>query len=145
MKLFVVLAVLCLLLAPVVVAQQPKVMVKVDVPFEFYMANTLYPQGSYYIQQTHNGLSTLLSPVERKAKSGYSAASAMSRPTKNADQCLVVFRRYDADHIFLKQIWHGVRQVGWELPMSRSEREHVTVKLVTANRAETLTILAQVR
>lgn len=144
MKMIVAVAMLCLLLAPVVVAQ-PKPMLRVDVPFEFYMANTVYPQGTYYIQSTNNGMSAMVSPVDVKVNPGFSPVISMSVPKKNAEKCYIVFRRVDADHVFLKQIWHGERQVGWELPMARTERDHLTVKFTAANQPQTLTILAQAR
>ncbi len=144
MKSIVGAIVVLLVLMPAAFAQL-SIRVTADIPFDFYVADTLYQKGTYTMTQAASFGSVIVTPKKNGGNPVCAIAMSVSTKERFADKTVVVFSKYDATHHFLRNIWVAGEQRGWALLESRTEHDFNAPKLVTANRAETVTVLAQLR
>lgn len=144
MKAIVGAIVVLLVLMPAAFAQS-SIKVTADIPFDFYVANTLYQKGTYEMSQPTMFGSILVQPKGNGGMPIYAIAVAASTKERAAEKTVVVFNKYDSTHHFLRNIWVAGEARGWALVESRTERNYNAPKLVTSNRPETVTVLAQLR
>jgi len=110
---------------------------KADIPFEFHAGNAMLPAGPYTLGQEGNIQHVLsLRSGEGKAAAFLLTISAEAGQVQN--QSRLVFRKY-GDRYFLSQVWVSGQRLGWEVPVSRSERELAK----RAARHEVVAVLAQ--
>ena len=133
-----------LVLMPAAFAQT-SIRVTADIPFDFYVANTLYQKGTYEMTQPNAFGPIMVTPKGNRAAPMYAIAMSAIPKAGVAEKTAVVFNKYDSTHHFLRNIWVAGEQRGVQLLESRTERDFNAPKLVTANRAETVTVLAQLR
>jgi hypothetical protein len=94
---------------------------KVDIPFEFRVANTILPAGPYDVRvQLSSGLVSLQSS-ERKAAAAI-LTNAVGGGWAIPDKGTLVFHRYGNTY-FLSKVWSRGYAIGRELPTSKAERE----------------------
>jgi hypothetical protein len=93
---------------------------KADIPFNFIVAGTKLPSGTYSIESLGNGVALAV----RAADSGQTRILLSSRcaSLKRTDQSKLVFHRY-GDRYFLAQVWMVGNDSGRELPKTRQEIE----------------------
>ena len=110
---------------------------KADIPFEFHAGNAMLPAGPYTLGQEGNIRHVLL----LRSGEGKAAAFLLTNSADTGqvpDQSKLVFRKY-GDRYFLAQVWASGQRLGWELPVSRSERELAQ----RAEHREVVTVLAR--
>ncbi len=102
----------------------------VDVPFDFYIGETAVTRGNYLIY--HSVFSNTMFQIVRTDDPTVSRfVMAMIRPDRagSGEDSKLIFLRYDNDHTFLKSFERG-DAINVALHMSRTEREHVTSRVV---------------
>jgi hypothetical protein len=97
-------------------AQHAELM-KIDVPFNFFVENQRMPEGSYTIQPIQNG-TLLIRSADGKFTSTVLSLPAPLATTATASQ--VVFYRY-GDNYFLAQLWMQGQNTGREVLKGRVE------------------------
>jgi len=137
-----VVALLALFVVPV--QAQPPVIMQIDVPFEFYVGETCYPEGLYQVRPTASRELVQVSPLDVEVEADSRFVFAVPLLSDSAETSVAVFEKYDNDHTFLKSIWNADRQTGWEFPESELEREFQPIEVSAAKAPDTLTIVAQV-
>ncbi|HEY3441872.1 MAG TPA: hypothetical protein VGK29_14005 [Paludibaculum sp.] len=147
MRLVLSVAVSSLLMAAGMFAQmQPRLVA--DIPFDFYVGDKTFPKGTYELtlqRSTVSGI-VLLQSVSSIGISGAALAHVASLVPATYLPPVMVFKKYDDDHLFLKAArWSSGAQLSMELGQSRTERDLSAPKLVTQRAPETLTILARAR
>ena len=95
---------------------------KANIAFEFNVAGKTLPAGEYTVQNRGSGGSVLgISSFDNRV-----AAMVQTIPGsawgKERGQATLVFRRY-GDSYFLSEVRNGFALAGYELPMTRTERE----------------------
>ena len=113
----VLLIVLCAVSAN---AQSIVYPMKVNVPFNFYVADKVLPQGEYTLSTVGTARQVML--VGPQGSIFLRTNQAESWPAKNADE--LVFHRVNNQY-FLASIWTADNRLGHELFQSRHERELV--------------------
>jgi hypothetical protein len=97
--------------------------IRVNIPFDFKIAEKKLPAGEYSVGRAANWSNDLVVSVndlEGRSKAiRLSNAVVRSRPNEKA---LLVFHRY-ADQYFLFQVWPAGATTGREFRKSKSERE----------------------
>jgi hypothetical protein len=123
----------------------------VDVPFAFQFGNSALPEGEYDISRL--GMSTAavqfrsatLPPGNIFTRSGPSAVYPIMtvEPLLRWDEARVsvVFNKYGEDRYFVSEIWAPDSHIVFR--KSSQERELITSRLVTANRPQTVTVVAR--
>ena len=96
--------------------------IKVNVPFAFYVANEVLPQGEYTISTVTVGQARQLRLAGPQGSIFCSTAPAEISPAKNAVR--LVLHRINNEY-FLVSVWTGKNHLRYELFQSRRERELV--------------------
>ena len=103
-------------------AQSPSHRLRVNVPFDFMLADKTYPAGEYVISRVaeYSGDNAILirSVIGHTSVMRLTSAVISLTPTEHA---MLVFHRYGDQH-FLVQIWPAGSSTGRALPKSRTER-----------------------
>lgn len=101
---------------------------KVDVPFNFEMANLKLPAGQYQVSD----FSKLAIHVRNyeAGKDVVTIQNVLSYDTTDGKDVRLVFNKY-GDRYFLSEIWYPA--IARVLPKSKTERELVTSNLITRN------------
>ena len=97
--------------------------VRVNIPFEFKVADKKFPAGEYSVsraQPTSGDSLLLVSRVDGNGNAFRLTSGVWTSTPKESDT--LVFHQYD-DQYFLYQVWPAGGNVGRELLESRSERE----------------------
>jgi hypothetical protein len=119
-RIFATLSSFALLTAAAAFAQNG-VPMKVDIPFEFRVANTIMPAGSYDVRvQLASGLVSLQS-MERNA-AAMILTNGVGGGRDIPEKSSLVFHRYGNTY-FLSRVWSHGYAIGRELPTSKAERE----------------------
>jgi hypothetical protein len=121
--------------------------IKVNIPFDFQVADTKLPAGTYDVRrlpQSSNDSVLMISNVHDGQTAVRLTISVQTPEPK--DKGTLVFHRY-GDQYFLFQVWPAGSETGRALPRSRSEREAKQKgrDLVGTNKArevETVTIVS---
>ena len=97
--------------------------IRVNIPFDFQVADTKLPAGEYYVRrlpQTASDSVVMVSSVREghRAVRLTNAVNTLSPKSK----ATLLFHRY-GDQYFLFQVWPAGGETGRALPRSRSERE----------------------
>ncbi len=102
----------------------------VDVPFDFYIGDTAVTRGTYHIYHSSSA-NTLFQIVRSDDSTVSSFVNGITRSYLKEDRedSKLIFLRYDNDHTFLKS-FDRAGAFGIALQKSRTEREHVTSKVV---------------
>jgi len=97
--------------------------VRVNIPFEFKVADKKFPAGEYSVSraQPNSGDSLLLVSSVDGNGNAFRLTSGVWTSTPK-ESATLVFHQYD-DQYFLYQVWAAGANVGRELLESRSERE----------------------
>jgi hypothetical protein len=124
---------------------QTSLWMKAEIPFSFYVGDQMLPSGSYEVLRIADLPAVLRM---RKAQDGnhgvfFLFAQADLR-TAQATTSQLEFVKYDNDHVFLKKMVRG-DGLGYQLGMSRTEREYVTSNLITSSKPPTVVLIAQAR
>ena len=125
-KQIVALAIVALLVGVVVVPAQGQSRVKVQVPFEFAVADRSLPQGDYLITSVREKV--LLQNSEGKTVA-MALSNAVSGRSVGATG-LAVFQCYE-QRCFLSEIWNPTKVAGRQLMRSRWEKEVAKRKVAT--------------
>jgi hypothetical protein len=97
--------------------------IKVNIPFDFQVADTKFPAGEYYVRRLPHSSSdsvVMISSVDAGHVT-VRLTSAVETFTPK-DKGTLVFHRY-GEQYFLYQVWPAGGETGRVLPRSRSERE----------------------
>ena len=104
-------------------AQSPAYRIRVNIPFDFSIADKKLPAGNYSIGRAmQNSDNTVLSILDGR---GHTKESRLSIPVQSFDaknQATLVFHRY-GDEYFLYQVWAAGETTGRQFPKSSAERE----------------------
>ena len=104
-------------------AQSLQYRIRVNIPFDFSIANKKLPAGNYSIGRAiQNSDNTVLSILDG---SGHTKEARLSIPVLAAEaknQATLVFHRY-GDEYFLYQVWDAGETTGRQFPKSSAERE----------------------
>ena len=118
--------------------------IKVNIPFDFQVADTKLPAGEYYVRRLPSSSSDSVVMI-KNVQDGQTAVRltiAVQRSDPK-NKGTLVFHRY-GEQYFLFQVWPAGGETGRVLPQSRSEREvQKNRDLVGANKGvqlETVTI-----
>ena len=103
-------------------AQSLQYRIRVNIPFDFSIADKKLPAGSYSVGRAiQNSDNTVLSILDGR---GHTKEMHMSIPVLSADtknQATLVFHRY-GDEYFLYQVWTAGETTGRQFPRSSAER-----------------------
>jgi hypothetical protein len=100
-------------------AYSQAVNVRVKVPFDFVLDDRAFPAGEYVVQTVEDGSYALL--IRNKdTKTSALTLSYLSRPSKTADQTMLVFQRVGKTY-FLSEVWAAGVPVGRQFRMSHAE------------------------
>jgi len=103
-------------------AQSLQYRIKVNIPFDFSIADKKLPAGNYSIGRAiQNSDNTVLSILDGR---GHTKEARMSIPVLASDpknQATLVFHRY-GDEYFLYQVWTAGETTGRQFPKSSAER-----------------------
>ena len=107
------------------------------IPFEFAVGSKTMPAGDYTISDSESHAVLVISGGEN--------ALTLTKPVGGGDQVhagqsLLIFNRY-GDRYVLSQVWDSVRDIGREVPMSKTERE--LSKTASVEKYEILALLAK--
>lgn len=136
-KTLTVFAGVCLLAASTMLSQNRGAL-KVKVPFQFSVKDVQLPAGEYAIEKWAGG-GVLLTSKDGAIRKVILATPAES-PTTRA-KTRVLFRRYGSDY-FLSQVWVGSEGWGFEIPVSKVERD-VIARNQQAREMERVAVSAQ--
>lgn len=144
------LALAVLVLAvPFVNGQMFPALVKVDVPFDFYVANQAFPAGSYEVASAWKSSlpASMIRNIAGKPVFALLAGRIEAGRNQPDGRVRLIFYRYDNDHAFLRELDDSTSRSSIVYPKSRSEREHVTSTWtpVTGGRPAKVVVLASVR
>ena len=125
-------------------------MLRADIPFDFHMGDKTMKAGSYDLTIVRLSTVPLAIMSRRSAKPVNALAPGYPRfPVVGGDdKSRLVFYKYDNDHSFLREIVIFGGATGFDLPLCRTEREHVTSTItlpVVMRQPEKVTILAGAR
>jgi len=139
-------ATMLLLLAGILAAwpaqSQVYTWLSVDVPFNFYVGDRAMSAGSYKILQCGAPNIYQMTKMSDLADSVLFTGSINESPAYVGDKSELKFSKYDADHIFLRNVSRAL-SVSVALVRSRTEREHVTSRLISSTAPEVLVLPAQ--
>lgn len=119
--------------------------IKVNIPFDFQIAETKLPAGEYYVRrppQSSSDTILMMSNVHDGRTILRLTSAVQTLEPKN--KATLVFHRY-GDQYFLFQVWPAGGETGRALPKSRSEREAKEKDFVGTNKGrevETVTIVS---
>ena len=103
-------------------AQSLQYRIRVNIPFDFSIANKKLPAGNYSIGRAiQNSDNTVLSILDGR---GHTKEARLSIPVLAAaakNQATLVFHRY-GDEYFLYQVWTAGETTGRQFPKSSAER-----------------------
>ena len=103
-------------------AQSLQYRIRVNIPFDFSIANKKLPAGNYSIGRAiQNSDNTVLSILDGR---GYTKEARLSIPVQAAEaknQATLVFHRY-GDEYFLYQVWTAGETTGRQFLKSSAER-----------------------
>jgi len=103
------------------VAAQGLPSIVVDVPFDFIVNGKTLPSGKYRVHRTFVDSDSVLYINRVGSDEGTSfttnAAMSLSSPNKTA----LIFHHYGSEH-YLAEIWTGANNIGYRLPVSKSEQ-----------------------
>ena len=103
-------------------AQSLQYRIRVNIPFDFSIADKKLPAGNYSVGRAiQNSDNTVLSILDGR---GHTKEMHMSIPVLSADtknQATLVFHRY-GDEYFLYQVWTAGETTGRQFPKSSAER-----------------------
>ncbi len=120
--------------------QSRMVMIRADVPFDFYVGSTLLPKGDYYIESKSTEQVLSVTGQGEKAEHAFSPVDFIEKPTEEVpDTGLLVFNVYGDKH-FLSEVWETGTSTGLKLPVSKDEEE-----LAKAGKAERKTVKGKPR
>lgn len=121
-------------------AYAQEINVRVRVPFDFVVADKVYPAGEYAVQTAKDNTFYLSVKNEDKTMQGLTPSypCISSKPGDDpANQAKLVFHRM-ANTYFLFRVWSGGNTVGREFPVSRRE----TQMAMNGLRSETVIVAA---
>jgi len=132
------MAVVAALLAFGSAAHAQEVNLRAKVPFNFVLADNVYPAGEYALQTVMANNTSLYIKSEAKAKPALLLTDLQtnSTPAKHTE---LLFHRIGNTY-FLYQVWVAGSEVGREFPRSKTE----TRMARNGAKAETLVIAAQI-
>lgn len=136
-KTMTVFAGVCLLAASTMLSQNHGAL-RVKVPFQFNLKDAQLPSGEYAIERGPTGGVVLTS--KNGAIRKVVMATPIESPTTRRDT-RVIFRRYGDDY-FLSQIWVRSEHWGFEIPVSKAERD-VIARDQQAREMERVAVSAQ--
>jgi YD repeat-containing protein len=93
----------------------PRLILKVDVPFEFSMGKKTFPAGSYQVVRIAPYMLAL-----HDSKNGF-LASVVTAPvvSRKARFTPTLQFEFDGEHHVLSQVWPGSGTTGYELPVPK--------------------------
>ena len=94
--------------------------IKADVPFMFYVGQTLMPQGAYTVNESANGAVAWIRAMDADATKTVITLSVVGK--RRDEPAKLVFHRYGEDY-FLAEIWTGHAPTGQALVPSPREKE----------------------
>jgi hypothetical protein len=104
-------------IAGIFAAEAQNRVVTADVPFGFYMGEAAMPAGAYEVDQLSQGLVLAL-----RTRNAAKAITVWQITGKEYEAPRLVFNRY-GDTYFLKAIWTGNGDTGYQLAGSKREKE----------------------
>lgn len=114
---FMVLAAVAIFLTGTAYPQELNV--RARVPFDFVLANNVYPAGEYTVQAMPAD-SFLLRVRNKDEQKSVTTVSILVAPSNPAKQTMLVFRRLGNTY-FLHRVWSAESSVGREFPRSPTE------------------------
>ena len=136
-KTLTVFAGVCLLAASTMLSQN-RAALRVKVPFQFNLKDAQLPAGEYAIEKWAGG-GILLTSKDGAIRKVVLATPSESPTTHSKTR--VLFRRYGDDY-FLSQVWLGSEQWGFDIPVSKVERD-VIARNQQAREMERVAVSAQ--
>ena len=119
MKIFrsFLIALTALVMASTAKAQQTNV--KVDVPFDFYAGDRIYPAGEYRLSSMHSSDAIIRIDGSPEVQSANLPSNSCA-DTRPSTQTKLVFRRIGSNY-FLYQVWAAGNSDGRQFPVSRAQ------------------------
>jgi hypothetical protein len=93
---------------------------KVDVPFEFIAAGQTYPAGPYLVRVDHERRAFEILHWNGKYVGRFRGTTVVAN--RALDSGKAVFHKAGETY-FLRQVWTGAQDTGYEVPESKLERE----------------------
>ena len=119
-------------------AQSLAYRIRVNIPFDFSIADKKLPAGKYSIgRAVQNSDDTVLSILDGRSHTKETRLSIPVRSLGAKSQAMLVFHRYGNEY-FLYQVWAAGETTGRQFPKSSAERE-IQSRLVTNETAGKVT------
>ena len=95
-------------------------LIKIKIPFDFYLGNISLPAGEYQVDKTNFRNNQLL--FSRKGSPGVFVSSDAAETFAASSRTKLVFHRYGTTY-FLYQLWVEGQSQGQQLRLTRLEKE----------------------
>ncbi len=140
MKRTLLMSGLVLLAVALVATADIEMQLVADIPFGWHAGNKWMPPGEYTVVHHSRYLQ-----VGSYVLGEHAMLGCFSGSTNKESRAALVFNKYPGEKYFLSEVYHPFYPASMKAPMSKTEREQVSSRVVSEQRMERVIVTAALR